>query len=154
MGPHSVTGDQNSHRIVIDEGPIKLDVILKTTVPFFRPGKDGKICPDYECEKSGVFTHFPQFSVKGKMVYEGKTTDISGWGVGNRSYQDFMSSEMIGYHSALRWQKDGIGFDVQDYIIPSGEWLPLLMVHKDGKMIHVSQTIKRKYGILHRAQVW
>lgn len=143
-GPNVVKGDHKFHRLKIVDGPVKVDVLFKTEVPFYRVGEEGRICPTNKCDEFGALTYFPLFRVTGTIAEKDKKTGVSGWGYGNRIHQTHMDSELTNFHTALRWQKDGLGFDVHDYTTRSGEWLPILMVYNGGKMIHVSQSYKKR----------
>ena len=144
VGPNIVNGDHKYHHLKIVDGPVKADVVLKTEVPFYRVGEEGKHCLTYECKEFGVITYFPLFSVTGTVEENGKKTMVSGWGYGNRSIQTHTDPNFTNFHTALRWQKDGLGFDLHDYTTLAGEWLPILMVYNNGKMIHVSQSYKKE----------
>jgi hypothetical protein len=145
IGPHRLSGDASEHHLQINDGPMKLDVTFKVRVPLFRVG-EGKMFFGDRDRKEGMITYFPSFAVSGTMQDGRTVATVAGWGYGNQVKQDFLA-EMFELHTALRWQKDDLGFDVHDYITPKAmgsEWLPILMVHRHGKMIHVSQNYKKE----------
>jgi hypothetical protein len=148
VGPNRVWGDNSRHRMHIESGPLKLDVTLKTLVPFFAPGEGGMMYLDAERKKKSHITHFPLFSAEGTIDDGSKIMKIKGWGYGNRGWQEgWLITYLTKFHTGLRWQKDGLGFDMYDYITTDhlgNVWMPILMVYNNGKMIHVSQSYEKE----------
>lgn len=146
IGPNHVTGDQSSQTIHIESGPLVVDVVMKKVVPFYRVNQ-GMLYVEPERKKQACFTYFPLFEASGTIKHGNTVTRVSGWGCGNRVYENFLINDISTLHTALRWHRDGIGFDLHDYVmLPEygGQWLPILMVYQDGKMIDVDQDFEKK----------
>jgi len=145
VGGNSAGGDADEQRIHIVSGPLKVDVTLETVVPYYQVGDGGMMYLDDEREEWGKLTIYPHFKVTGKILNGSTVIDVDGWGYGNKIVQAFDPRKLSDFHTALRWQKNGVGFDVHDYYTPEdNEWLPVLMVYKDGRMIHVSQDYTKE----------
>jgi len=147
MGPNTIKGDPAIHRLHLASGALRVDVDLKTLVPFYRIGDEGMMYLEPERKGWGQFTYFPLLEAQG-TIRDGETSiPISGWGYGNRSRMHFMITEITSLHTALRWQKDGLGFDFHDYRAApeyGGNWFGVLMVYNQGRMIHVSQNYRKE----------
>ncbi len=148
LGPNSAGGDADSQRLRIQSGPLSVDVTLKVEVPYYQVGEQGALYLDEDREEWSKFVYFPLFSVTGKIKEGATVHKVDGWGYGNRVYaENYMITDFSRLHTALRWQKDGLGFDLHDYYAIEeygSEWLPVLMVYRDGKMIHVSQSFEKE----------
>jgi len=147
IGPNSIQGDMSAHRLRIASEPLRVDVTLKTLVPFYQVGDHGMIYVEPDRKKSGQLTYFPLFAAEGTIKDGGTVIKISGWGYGNRMTENFLFTDLTSLHTALRWQKDGLGFDLHDYQLRP-EWggglLKILMVYNQGKLCHVSQSYDKK----------
>lgn len=147
VGPNRIEGDLGSHTIHIETGPIQVDVVMKTKVPFIRVGDEGKMKVLPEGDKYFQVTYFPMFEVEGEIRDGGTVIPVKGWGYGNLATATFVITNLTSLHTALRWQKDGVGFDLHDYItVPElgSEWMGILIVYKDGKIIQVAQDYDKK----------
>jgi len=147
IGPNSLKGDAAAHKIHLESGPLRVDVTLKTAVPFYRVGDQGMIYVEPDRKKSGQLTYFPLFAAEGTIKDGNTVIKISGWGYGNRMTENFLFNEVSKLHTALRWQKDGLGFDLHDYqLLPEygGGLLKILMIYHQGKLVHVSQNYAKQ----------
>ena len=147
IGPNRIKGDQAIHHLHIESGALRVDVDLKTLVPFYRVGDDGRIYLEPERKGWGQLTYFPLFAAQGTILDGETSIPVSGWGYGNLSRMHFIITEITSLHTALRWQKDGLGFDFHDYRAApeyGGNWFGVLMVYDQGRMIHVSQDFRKE----------
>jgi len=146
VGPNWIKGDRDKHVVHIETGPLRVDVVMKIAAPFYRVG-EGKMFLDPETDKYGLFTYFPLFEVSGEIKDGATVIPISGWGYGNLLEQNYMFTDLTPLHTALRWQKEGLGFDLHDYLVVpeyGGDELKILIVYNDGKIIHVAQDYKKE----------
>ena len=147
IGPNYTRGDSSTHQLHIESGALIVDVTMKAVVPAYRVGKDGMLYIEPERKKWGQFTYFPLFRAEGAIKDGATVIPITGWGYGNRANENFIISDVTSLHTALRWQKEGLGFDVHDYqAFPEygGQWLPILIVYNKGRLIHVSQNYQKE----------
>jgi hypothetical protein len=147
IGPNSIQGNFSTQQVHLADGPLRADLTFKTEVPFYQVGDQGKIYLDIGKKQWGRFTYFPLFSVTGTLEVEGTRIPIKGWGYGNRVVQHYDPSGFAELHTALRWQQDGLGFDVHDYQTTpelGGQWLPILMVYHKGRLVHVAQDYEKE----------
>ena len=147
VGPNWVKGDRSSHKIHIETGPLRVDVVMKTAAPFYRVGGEGMMYIEPERDKHMRFFYFPMFKAEGTIKDGATVINVNGWGYGNLTNSNFVITNQTPLHTGLRWQKDGIGFDLHDYVSGpeyGGEWLGILIVYKDGKIIQVSQDYDKK----------
>lgn len=91
--------------------------------------------------KWGQMTYFTCFTAKGELIDGGEPVRIDGWGYGDYVRGNFLVTEFTRFCSGLRFYRDGVGFDFIDYLVTDdkgGGWFPVLIVHKDGRIVHVS----------------
>ena len=146
LGNNSAEGDLDTHRLVINEHGLELDVTFKMIAPIYRAGEAGMIYMDPEQKKWGQLTFFTCFSAEGTLKDGETLVPVKGWGYGDYIRGNFIVTEFTRYCSGLRFYQDGLGFDIIDYITTDkygSEWLPVLLVHKDGRLIHVSLDCER-----------
>lgn len=146
-GPNSIKGDQADQRLHLGSGALRVDVDFKTLVPYYRVGDNGMIYLEPERKSSGQFTYFPLFEAQGTIRDGATVIPISGWGLGNLTRMYFIITEVTTLHTALRWQKDGLGFDFHDYRATpefGEQYFGVLMVYNQGRMIHVSQNYRKE----------
>jgi len=147
IGPNWLKGDSALHRLHIDSGPLKLEINLKPLVPFYRVGDNGMIYVEPKRKQYMQLTYFPLYEANGSIRDGNTVIPISGWGYGNYSTTNFNLYGATSLHTALRWQKDGLGFDFHDYQAPpqfGGNWFGVLMVYEQGKLIQVNQNYTKQ----------
>jgi hypothetical protein len=146
LGRNSISGDLNNHLLHIEEDGVVVDVVFKAVAPIYRVGRDGMIYLDAERKKWGQMTFLTCFEVEGTLRDGATVIPIKGWGYGDHTRGNFIVTEFTRYCHGTHFYKDGLGYDFIEWTATEkygSEFLSVLLVHQDGKLIHVSQNSKK-----------
>jgi len=146
LGPNRASGDLEKHVLHIEEDGLVADFEFKALAPFYRPADGARVYLDRDREDWASIIYFTCFEVQGTIKDGGTVTRVSGWGYGDLLRGNILVTDFARFCSGIRFYKDGLGFDYVDYAVTpeyGGSLVPVLIVHKDGKIIHASAGCRK-----------